>query len=396
MKRFPFKRQLIILACIITALCVAIPVTTFAKSASSEPHHPTPTIRHLTTTASGDPSFSVTTDADCHVGADTVVSFHKGDVVSGSAQLVTTQGDPTEEAGEDEPLLLQGTNVPSIPPIAVDSGSHSFSFTATGDGTLTACVGGSDGGDGDESGTITGTVTPAPPSSTEFNLGFAENWGGFVSQGTKDHPVTYTDVKASWKVPKADCSTTPNGTSGFWVGIGGVDKDKFLEQIGTNDYCIKGKPSYMGFYEMVPAGPVFFDSKKFPFKPGDSIDAEVLFQGNGKFQLTLKNSTRGWTFSTTQTQKAAELNSAEWIAEANTDKLTDFSSILFTNCTFNQGMAFGSGPLTTAYTIYGFKEQFIPILEKVFHFPIPSFSIRAIPVSAIVIPNAFVVIWAHE
>jgi hypothetical protein len=36
MKRFSFKRQLIILACILAALCVAIPVATFAKSASAE------------------------------------------------------------------------------------------------------------------------------------------------------------------------------------------------------------------------------------------------------------------------------------------------------------------------------------------------------------------------
>src|SRR5260370_26263551 len=40
MKRFRLKRQLIILACIIVAICVAIPVATFAKSASGEPHHP--------------------------------------------------------------------------------------------------------------------------------------------------------------------------------------------------------------------------------------------------------------------------------------------------------------------------------------------------------------------
>ena len=36
MKRFTFNRQLIILGCIIAALCVAIPVATFAKSASGE------------------------------------------------------------------------------------------------------------------------------------------------------------------------------------------------------------------------------------------------------------------------------------------------------------------------------------------------------------------------
>ena len=36
MKQISFKRQLIILGCIIAALCVAIPVATFAKSASAE------------------------------------------------------------------------------------------------------------------------------------------------------------------------------------------------------------------------------------------------------------------------------------------------------------------------------------------------------------------------
>jgi len=40
MKRFPLKRQLIILECIIVALCIAIPVATFAKSSSGEPHQP--------------------------------------------------------------------------------------------------------------------------------------------------------------------------------------------------------------------------------------------------------------------------------------------------------------------------------------------------------------------
>src|SRR5579862_9709255 len=35
MKQFPLKRQLVILGCIIAALCFAIPVATFAKSASA-------------------------------------------------------------------------------------------------------------------------------------------------------------------------------------------------------------------------------------------------------------------------------------------------------------------------------------------------------------------------
>ena len=38
-KRFPFKRQLIILGCILVALCITIPIATFAKSVSGELHN---------------------------------------------------------------------------------------------------------------------------------------------------------------------------------------------------------------------------------------------------------------------------------------------------------------------------------------------------------------------
>lgn len=100
-------------------------------------------------------------DSNCNTSSFTpIVSFHTGDTVKGTASLVSTPPDPAE-ANEHEDLFLQGTNVPSIPSIAVDTGPQSFSFTATANGSLTACVGGSDGGDGDESGTVSGTVTPA-------------------------------------------------------------------------------------------------------------------------------------------------------------------------------------------------------------------------------------------
>jgi len=165
MSRIPFKRHFVILVTCILAIGVIVPIATFAKSNNSEPHRrPLPTKSHVAKLASGGTSFSITTDANCNIGADTVVSFHNGDTVSGTASLASTPPDPGE-ASENEPLLLQGTNVPSIPPIPVDTGSQSFSFIAAGDGTLTACVGGSDGGDGDELGTITGTVT-SPSSKT--------------------------------------------------------------------------------------------------------------------------------------------------------------------------------------------------------------------------------------
>ncbi len=73
---------------------ILVPAATFAKSASTEPHHPTPSIKHVTQMVSGDAAFNVTTDADCHVGTDTIFSFHKGDAVSGTATLLSTPPDP--------------------------------------------------------------------------------------------------------------------------------------------------------------------------------------------------------------------------------------------------------------------------------------------------------------
>lgn len=166
MKQFPFKRQLIILACIITALCVAIPVAAFAKQSTPPPgageHHVS--VQHsLQAAASGQP---VTITADCG-SPQPIVTFNTGDTVSGTAVIVTSSGDPAEEAGEHEDLQLGGTNVPTIPgnPFAVDSGTHPINFKATGSGTLTGCITvgvNGTGFDNDESATVTVTVTPAP------------------------------------------------------------------------------------------------------------------------------------------------------------------------------------------------------------------------------------------
>jgi hypothetical protein len=51
-------------------------------------------------------------------------------------------------------------------------------------------------------------------------------------------------------------------------------------------------------------------------KPGDAMSASVVANGGGGFTLTLTDSTRGWAKTTHQTSDAAQLGSAEIIAEA--------------------------------------------------------------------------------
>lgn len=397
MKRFLLRRHFILLGVCVLLLGVMVPIATFAKGAGSEPHH---TFHSSTVTQSVDPSTGVvtakaTTDASCDNPTIIIPSLRKGDKVHIEAEIVPTNGESfASEQSEQEFLKIYDLFGDFVQPIDYLA-SRVFNFTVTGNNdVLKACIlpgVGGDGPDGDELGTIAANLTLAPTNLIKDETG---NWGGYVSEstGSGTNPFIYTDVKGSWTVPTANCKKTPDGTSGFWVGIGGIQGDTYLEQIGTNDYCIKGKPSYTGFYEMFPTGPVFFP-KAFPFKPGDTVQAEVSFQGNGKFLLTLNNTTQGWLFSTSQTQKAAELNSAEWIAEANTVRLTDFGTIGFSNCSANSRPITG-GPVTYRLNINGYLKKEVDILVfKIFR---NVKIIRATSGDLTSNDTAFSVKWNHE
>lgn len=161
MSRVPFKRQLIILVCIITALCIAIPVATFAQGHSSkgEPHHAplqstvvqqTDPITNLTKTV-------ITTDAPCSNATPVASSLQPGDQVSIVATETTTDNN---EASEQEFLQLQDsantfnqsvTTFNEITPMV-------FNVVSPND-QLSACIQqGADGPDGDEQGLITYTI----------------------------------------------------------------------------------------------------------------------------------------------------------------------------------------------------------------------------------------------
>jgi hypothetical protein len=78
--------------------------------------------------------------------------------------------------------------------------------------------------------------------------------------------------------------------------------------------------------------------KNFPnaVVPGDHFTATVTTNGSGSFTLTLSNTTRGWTQSTSQKLRGARLASAEIIAEAPSSNsgvlpLSDFGSVGFTS-----------------------------------------------------------------
>jgi hypothetical protein len=165
------------------------------------------------------------------------------------------------------------------------------------------------------------------------------NWSGYAVTGAQG---SVSDVKASWVVPTATCSSTPPPPSqgpyaSFWVGIDGWTSNS-VEQIGTDSDCVNAAdtqgntPTYYAWFEFYPQGAYFIGNPNTnfadkPMAPGDSISAEVKATGtcggsprhhNGgsgvQFTVSIADVSKGWNFNTTSCVNAQQ-TSAEWIAE---------------------------------------------------------------------------------
>jgi hypothetical protein len=210
---------------------------------------------------------------------------------------------------------------------AVDTASVSVPGVVTDTGGAGPEAGGWGGGG------YTMMPAPAPGAANAANAtgAISENWAGYTSAG---NPGTFTSVSASWAQPAVTCTATDTFSS-FWVGLDG-DGTNSVEQTGTEADCNGGAAAYQGWFEMFPQAPVFYDN---PVQPGDTMSASVVANGGGAFTLTLTDSTQGWTQATSQTSDAAQLGSAEVIAEAPSDgtgavlPLSNFGTVSFSNAT---------------------------------------------------------------
>jgi len=179
-----------------------------------------------------------------------------------------------------------------------------------------------------------GTRMTAP--NHKISQSTSSNWSGYSA--INGH---YTSVSAQWKQPTASC-TSQTTYSSFWVGLDG-DGSNSVEQTGTSADCSGGSPRYYAWYEMYPKFPV---NLSIAIRPGDSITGSVTTNGNGRFTLTIRDTTTGGSFTTTQTLKRAKLASAEAIAEAPSSSggvlpLTNFGTASFSAVTVN-GAAIGT------------------------------------------------------
>ena len=197
-----------------------------------------------------------------------------------------------------------------------------------------------------ESRVVPSTVSQPPTEASPYKLWSSTNWSGTALNTTAG---AVTAVAGSWTVP-AVTDTVP-GTAGYssaWVGIDGF-LSSTVEQLGTESDTLytsqhDGTPQYYAWYEMYPAGSYQIVGT---VQPGDQMTASVVYTGqvpagrrsvNDTFQLTINDSTEGWSFTTNQNvpnQKIAQRSSAEWVQEAPSGgsvlPLANFTSITFTN-----------------------------------------------------------------
>jgi hypothetical protein len=174
------------------------------------------------------------------------------------------------------------------------------------------------------------------------------NWSGYAATGN-----TYQDISSTWVEPTVTCSSggggllglggAPTAYSSFWVGLDGYTSTS-VEQTGTDSDCDSGTPTYYAWYEMYPAASVDLPSSD-AVSPGDTMSGSVTSNaGATSFILALKDVTKGWSFSVTESSGSTSYarSSAEWVAEAPSEcdvlfcsvtSLADFGSVSFTNAT---------------------------------------------------------------
>jgi len=166
----------------------------------------------------------------------------------------------------------------------------------------------------------------------------SSNWSGYAALTDIAKPKAHSvsNVSGTWVVPTLK-SEKNNGFSSIWVGIDGYGSPT-VEQIGTEHDWADGKQNDYAWFEMFPKSS--YQIVGFPVNPGDSIGAEVKYEGNDTFKMTLTNYTQKvYTVVPSSYTKAKDTKrlSAEWVVEAPSDgtkvlPLADFDKVGFTDC----------------------------------------------------------------
>ncbi len=198
-------------------------------------------------------------------------------------------------------------------------------------------------------GRIGGTAKAKPTAVRGYNVN-GYNWSGAAATGSG-----FGSVSASWTEPYVTCNSY-NDLMAPWVGIDGYGSST-VEQTGVATDCSYGYPVYQGWYEMYPAGPVYYNN---PVYAGDQINASVTRSGS-TYTLTLTDASQGWTQQVNQALGAANA-SAEVIIESPTGSYPQFGSVNFFNSTIDGYQLGAWNPvLMDASNSYGYEDHTSPV-----------------------------------
>ena len=180
-----------------------------------------------------------------------------------------------------------------------------------------------------------GLALIAAPSALADSLQ-SSNWAGYAVHRSG---LRFQTVIGIWQQPFAVCSGAGPTYSSVWVGIGGFNlNSQALEQIGSEVDCsATGQALSTAWYELVPAPsrPI-----RMRVSPGDWLSASVIVTGH-QTKLTLRDLTRGRSFTRRVHVRLLDVSSAEWIVEAPSEcstagscqtlNLADFGTASFTS-----------------------------------------------------------------
>jgi hypothetical protein len=174
--------------------------------------------------------------------------------------------------------------------------------------------------------TATGPVAAAAPVFGYGNFASSSGWGGYVATSG-----SFKSIVGSWTEPTVTCTSSQN-LFAPWVGVDGYGSSS-VEQTGVQVSCSTGKPVYSAWYEMYPKQPVYISTSKYPSAANDKFTGTVTVSGTS-YHITLKDNTKGWSFSTTQSYNGENV-SAEAIIESPSASYPNFTNLPFTGITVN-------------------------------------------------------------
>jgi hypothetical protein len=146
------------------------------------------------------------------------------------------------------------------------------------------------------------------------------NWSGYLAP-SQSAGQPYTSAAGRWIVPPVSYITSRGisvDASSIWVGIGGLNGDQTLIQVGTEqDASATGATTYYAWYETLPANQISLSPQQYPVRPGDVVGASLQCTASctagaaQSWTLAMTDYTAGWSWTSPNIPYASSLGSAE-------------------------------------------------------------------------------------